>query len=109
MLLGVPHLFVLATDRDSTSIWVAIVIALGSGTAGSLLTAVVQGWHRKREQLRERATVAADDFATGVLRAITFIRDHASGLTTPAEAAEGRRLTDEAIAHRARVELLIGP
>jgi hypothetical protein len=109
MLRSVPHLFELAVAHDSTSISAAIFFALGGGVIGSVLTAFVQGWHRKREQLRELATTAADDFATGVLQAITFIRDHASGFTTPAEDTEGLRLVDEAIARRARVELLIGP
>lgn len=66
-----------------TPTWVVLVVGLGSGVIGSVVTAVVQTSHERAAELRGNMLNAADAFATAVLEALAAARNTAGEVTKP--------------------------
>jgi hypothetical protein len=107
-----------------TPTWVVILVGLGSGVFGSLLTTVLTISHERAAQLRTHMLNAADEFSTGAISALHQARNAAgeikkddtslddetgwwrSEIKTSLDAAN--QAVDDVLARQARIHLLFG-
>jgi hypothetical protein len=106
----------LAVADAGRSLAELVLVGVVSGAGGAVVAALLRIRHERRELVRERMLVAADDFGTGAIQAFIPLRrieliDRANAV---GEATFQERLlrygdlVDEVTARLARVELLFG-
>jgi hypothetical protein len=105
--------------------WAAILIGLGGGVLGSLLTTLLTITHERAAELRSHMLKAADEFSTGAITALHQARNAAgeivrdedlpldddagwwrSEIKTQLDAAN--EAVDDVLAKQARIHLLFG-
>jgi hypothetical protein len=95
-------------------VWAAIVIGLGSGVVGTVLSTVLRISYERETELRQRGIQAADDFAVQGARIFAAVDEAITARddSTPNEEAAmdaARAVLRETEARVVRLQLLFGP
>lgn len=88
-------------------VWAAVVIGLGSGLAGSVITQLLTMSHQREIEFRSRILLAAEDFLRRAETVRRFARrPHGAGADEPLELLEGA--WDNLVPSVIMIELLFG-
>jgi hypothetical protein len=99
---------------ESVALWQLVLVTVGSGLASGLLVGVLQMHSERRERMRDRRIIAADELVTAVIKGLTPIRAilaEKQPMDWDAMRPDCDAVTvgyDEAVAYVARVDLLFG-